>query len=62
MTGLGQHFAGGTCWKVRSIAARNLWFADRPIREECLIVDGGRLAGTASYTASGESSPGSAGK
>ncbi len=29
------------------------WFAGRPIREEYLIVDGGRLAGTgaASYTA-----------
>jgi formate dehydrogenase len=37
------------------------WFAGRPIREEYLIVDGGRLAGTgaASYTAGGKASPGS---
>ncbi|HEY2642336.1 MAG TPA: NAD-dependent formate dehydrogenase [Galbitalea sp.] len=40
------------------------WFAARPIREEYLIVDGGRLAGTgaASYTAAGTSSPGSSGE
>lgn len=37
------------------------WFAGRPIREEYLIVDGGKLAGTgaASYTAGGAGSPGS---
>lgn len=37
------------------------WFAGRPIREEYLIVDGGRLAGTgaASYTVGGDASPGS---
>lgn len=37
------------------------WFAGRPIREEYLIVDGGRLAGTgaASYTVGGGASPGS---
>jgi formate dehydrogenase len=37
------------------------WFAGRPIREQYLIVDGGRLAGTgaASYTAGGKASPGS---
>jgi formate dehydrogenase len=36
------------------------WFAGRPIREEYLIVDGGRLAGAgaASYTAGGEAKPG----
>jgi formate dehydrogenase len=39
------------------------WFAGRPIREEYLIVDGGRLAGTGakSYTADGTASPGSSG-
>jgi formate dehydrogenase len=39
------------------------WFAARPIREEYLIVDGGRLAGTGakSYTADGTASPGSSG-
>ncbi|MGH3958500.1 NAD-dependent formate dehydrogenase [Mycobacterium sp.] len=39
------------------------WFAGRPIREEYLIVDGGRLAGTgaASYTAGGGTSPASSG-
>jgi formate dehydrogenase len=38
-------------------------FAGRPIREEYLIVDGGKLAGVgaASYTVSGTSSPGSSG-
>jgi formate dehydrogenase len=37
------------------------WFAGRPIREEYLIVDGGKLAGTgaASYTAGGKAGPGS---
>src|SRR3984893_11328866 len=37
------------------------WFADRPIRDEYLIVAGGGLAGTgkASYTAGGGASPGS---
>ena len=40
------------------------FFAGRPIREEYLIVDGGRLAGTgaASYSVSGEASPGSGGR
>ncbi|MFZ0666556.1 MAG: NAD-dependent formate dehydrogenase [Acidimicrobiales bacterium] len=39
-------------------------FAGRPIREEYLIVDGGKLAGTgaASYTVSGATSPGSSGR
>jgi formate dehydrogenase len=39
-------------------------FAGRPIRQEYLIVDGGRLAGTgaASYSVSGTISPGSSGK
>jgi formate dehydrogenase len=40
------------------------FFAGRQIRDEYLIVDGGRLAGTgaASYTAGGGSSPGSSGR
>lgn len=40
------------------------FFAGRSIRDEYLIVDGGRLAGTgaASYTAGGGASPGSSGK
>jgi formate dehydrogenase len=40
------------------------WFAGRPIREEYLIVDGGRLAGTgaASYSVSRDASPGSGGQ
>jgi formate dehydrogenase len=39
-------------------------FAERPIREEYLIVDGGQLAGTgaASYSVSGTTSPGSSGQ
>jgi formate dehydrogenase len=39
-------------------------FAGRPIREQYLIVDGGRLAGTgaASYSVSGHTSPGSSGR
>jgi formate dehydrogenase len=39
-------------------------FAGRPIRQEYLIVDGGRLAGTgaASYSVSGTTSPGSSGR
>ncbi|HEY1832010.1 MAG TPA: NAD-dependent formate dehydrogenase [Acidimicrobiales bacterium] len=39
-------------------------FAGQPIREEYLIVDGGQLAGTgaASYSVSGETSPGSSGR
>ena len=38
--------------------------AGRPIRQEYLIVDGGRLAGTgaASYSVSGNISPGSSGR
>jgi formate dehydrogenase len=40
------------------------FFAGRPIREEYLIVDGGRLAGTgaSSYTVGGDASPGSGGR
>jgi formate dehydrogenase len=40
------------------------FFAGRPIREEYLIVDGGRLAGTgaSSYTVGGDASPGSGGQ
>jgi formate dehydrogenase len=40
------------------------FFAGRPIREEYLIVDGGRLAGTgaASYSVGGDASPGSHGR
>jgi formate dehydrogenase len=39
-------------------------FAGRPIRQEYLIVDGGKLAGTgaASYSVSGTTSPGSSGR
>src|SRR6201990_930556 len=40
------------------------FFADKPIRDEYLIVSGGALAGTgkASYTAGSGASPGSTGK
>jgi formate dehydrogenase len=40
------------------------YFAGRPIRDEYLIVDGGRLAGTGavSYSVSGKTSPGSGGQ
>jgi formate dehydrogenase len=40
------------------------FFAERPIRQEYLIIDGGKLAGTgaASYSVSGATSPGSSGK
>jgi formate dehydrogenase len=40
------------------------FFADKAIRDEYLIVSGGGLAGTgkASYTAGGDSSPGSSGR
>ncbi|HEY0249545.1 MAG TPA: NAD-dependent formate dehydrogenase [Gryllotalpicola sp.] len=40
------------------------FFAGRPIREEYLIVDGGKLAGTGakSYTTGGQASPGSTGR
>jgi formate dehydrogenase len=40
------------------------FFADKPIRDEYLIVAGGALAGTgkASYTAGSGASPGSSGK
>jgi formate dehydrogenase len=40
------------------------YFAEQPIRQEYLIVDGGQLAGTgaASYSVSGTASPGSSGQ
>lgn len=40
------------------------WFAQTPIREEYLIVDGGKLAGAGAvaYTTGGTSSPGSSGR
>jgi formate dehydrogenase len=40
------------------------FLAERPIRQEYLIVDGGQLAGTgaASYSVSGTTSPGSSGQ
>jgi formate dehydrogenase len=40
------------------------WFAQTPIREEYLIVDGGKLAGAGAvaYTTGGKSSPGSTGR
>jgi formate dehydrogenase len=67
--GMTPHVSGSTLSAQARYAAgvREIledWFAGRAIREEYLIVDGGGLAGTgaASYTASGESSPGSAGK
>jgi formate dehydrogenase len=67
--GMTPHVSGSTLSAQARYAAgtREIledWFADRPIREEYLIVNGGQLAGVgaASYTASGESSPGSGGK
>ena len=67
--GMTPHVSGSTLSAQARYAAgtREIledWFADRPIREEYLIVDGGHLAGVgaASYTAGGESSPGSGGQ
>jgi formate dehydrogenase len=66
--GMTPHVSGSTLSAQARYAAgtREIledWFANRPIRDEYLIVDGGKLAGTgaASYTAGGESSPGSGG-
>ncbi|WP_104126275.1 NAD-dependent formate dehydrogenase [Cryobacterium sp. Y57] len=67
--GMTPHVSGSTLSAQARYAAgtREIledWFADRPIRDEYLIVDGGQLAGVgaASYTAGGESSPGSGGQ
>jgi formate dehydrogenase len=67
--GMTPHVSGSTLSAQARYAAgtREIledWFADRPIRDEYLIVNGGQLAGVGatSYTAGGESSPGSGGQ
>ncbi|ADG98342.1 D-isomer specific 2-hydroxyacid dehydrogenase NAD-binding protein [Segniliparus rotundus DSM 44985] len=67
--GMTAHVAGSTLSAQARYAAGareilEAWLAGKPIRDEYLIVDGGKLAGTGarSYTASGNgSSPGSTG-